>query len=339
MREGRELLVGFVIIAAVTAAVVGTLWLQGSNFGRPTTTVQTLLASVGQLTQGNAVTYRGVRIGTVEAIEVEPGGASVRVSLLLQENVGLPDDAAVVLGPESLFGAWQAEIVSRQNYPRYPFPELPAGTLPTGPHAAGPVIPGYALPELSRLTASAEEISLNVAELGERFEVAFNQETADNLTSAITNLEAITQEVRALVQTQSEVAGAIIANADSTLIEIESAARAARNTFTRVDGLFEDTQIDSIVANISAVTADLALITEGLSGEDEGLAATLERADSAFTRVDRIAARIESGEGSLGRLLADSTLAVRAEEVLLQLDLLLQDVRENPRRYVRLSIF
>jgi len=339
VKEGRELLVGFVIIAAVTVAVVGTLWLQGSNFGRPTTTVQTLIASVGQLTEGNAVTYRGVRIGTVDVIEVEPGGASVRVSLLLRENLGLPDDAAVVLGPESLFGAWQAEIVSRQNYPRFPFLEIPSGTSPTGPEAVGPVLPGYALPELSRLTASAEQISVNLADLSERFEVAFNQETADNLASAITNLEAITQEVRVLVQTQSEVAGSIIANADSTLTEVEVAARAARSTFQRVDGLLEDTQIDSIVANVSAATANLSLITAQLSDEDEGITATLERADSAFASMSRVAARVEAGEGSLGRLLTDSTLAVRAEDVLLQLDLLLQDVRENPRRYVRLSIF
>ena len=40
-----------------------------------------------------------------------------------------------------------------------------------------------------------------------------------------------------------------------------------------------------------------------------------------------------------GRLLADSTFAVRAEDVLRQMDLLLEDLRENPRRYVRLSIF
>lgn len=104
MKEGRELLVGFVMISAVFVAVVGSLWLQGSNFGRPTRSVQALLASVGQLTEGNAVTYRGVRIGSVDAIEVEPGGASVRLSLLLRESIGLPDDAAVVLGPESLFG-------------------------------------------------------------------------------------------------------------------------------------------------------------------------------------------------------------------------------------------
>ncbi|MBT3774636.1 MAG: hypothetical protein HOF87_08825 [Gemmatimonadales bacterium] len=55
--------------------------------------------------------------------------------------------------------------------------------------------------------------------------------------------------------------------------------------------------------------------------------------------MDRITAMIESGEGAIGRLLVDSTLAVRAEDVLGQLALLLEDVRANPRRYVRLSIF
>ena len=42
---------------------------------------------------------------------------------------------------------------------------------------------------------------------------------------------------------------------------------------------------------------------------------------------------------SEGRLLTDSTLALNAEDMLRSLDLLLQDVRENPGRYVRLSIF
>jgi len=41
----------------------------------------------------------------------------------------------------------------------------------------------------------------------------------------------------------------------------------------------------------------------------------------------------------VGRLLVDTTLAVRAEDLLDQLSLLLVDLRANPRKYVRLSIF
>ena len=39
------------------------------------------------------------------------------------------------------------------------------------------------------------------------------------------------------------------------------------------------------------------------------------------------------------RLLVDTTLAARAENAMAQLDSLLADVKRNPRRYVRLSIF
>jgi len=52
-----------------------------------------------------------------------------------------------------------------------------------------------------------------------------------------------------------------------------------------------------------------------------------------------IAARVEAGEGSLGRLIFDTAFATRAEGMLEELNLLMQDLRANPRKYVRLSIF
>jgi phospholipid/cholesterol/gamma-HCH transport system substrate-binding protein len=332
--RGKELLVGSVIIAAISVAVVGTLWLQGTNFGRPVTPIYALLESVAQLQEGNAVTYRGVRIGRVNAISVEPGGVGVRVVLLLDQEVSLPGDAAVVLGPESLFGDWQAEIVSRSSFPGFPFYELP-DVLPADTLTLG----GYALPELSRLTASAEQIAQNVAELTDRLELAFNQETADNLARAIGNIEAITAEVRVLVQQQGEVAASITASADSALAEIQVASTAARHTFESMEGILTGPQVDSILANATVASDGIRSLAEAMADSTGGLAMTLTRADSAFSRLDRLTALIERGEGTIGRLLYDSTLAVRAEDVLLQLDLLLQDLRENPRRYVRLSIF
>jgi len=334
----KEFLVGAVIILAIIVGVGGTLWLQGTNFGRATTTVEVLLESVGQLSEGNPVTYRGVRIGQTASIDVEPGGRGVRVTLLLTEEVELPSDAGVVLGPESLFGDWQAEIVSRERFPRFGFYEVPSGTTPVSVEAVA-VVGGYALPEITRLTASAEQISVNLAELSARLELAFNQETADNLARAIDNIQAITEEVRTLVQQQSTVAASITASADSALTEVELAAQAARRSLERVEGFVENAKFDSIIDNVRVASEGMRIITTDLADPESGLASTLERADSAFVRIDRITARLEAGEGSLGRLLTDTTFAVRAEEALLSLDLLLKDVRENPRRYVRLSIF
>lgn len=326
-------MVGAVIIAALVIGVGGTLWLQGRTFG-PITTIEVLTESVGQLAEGNAVQYRGVPIGYVQSIVVLPDGSGVRVTMILDEDTSLPSDPAVILVPESLFGSWQAEIVSRALYPMMPFFDV--GRRPA---SEVPVLGGYALPELSRLSRSAEQISLNLQSLTERLELAFNEETAASLATVIDNIEAISEELRTFVGQQSEVAGTITANADSALAEIELAAGAARRTFEQIEGVVGEAGLDSILANMRVATAGIRDVATELSDSTSGLGGTLERADSAFARLDRIAARIESGQGSIGRLFVDSTFAVRAEDVLGELDLLLEDLRDNPRRYIRLSIF
>jgi len=333
MTRGREFMVGVVIIVAIAVGVLGTLWLQGRTFG-PVVSVDVLTETAGQLGEGNALQYRGVRIGQVSSIAVLPDGSGVRVTLVLDSDVALPNDPAVILGAESVFGGWQAEIVSRASYPTFPFFEIPPDMV-----SEIPVLGGYALPEISRLTRSAEQISTSIERLTNRLELAFNDETASSVASAIDNIDAMTQELRALVTEQSAAASSITANADSALAEVEEAARAARRTFESVDGVVSGERLDSIMTNMSVATAGIRDVATDLADPTSGLGVTLGRADSTFARLDRIAAQMESGQGSFGRLLADSTFAVRAEDVLQQLDLLLQDVRENPRRYVRLSIF
>ncbi len=336
MNRARELLVGVVIIVAIGVGVVGTLWLKRTNWGRLPTPLVVLVSDVAQLSPGNPVKLRGVRIGQVGDIDVEPDGQAVRITLQLQAPVAMPPDPVVLLAPESFFGEWQAEIVPRAQYPGFDFFDVAHATALEG---EGPVLGGYALPELSRLTASAEQISANVAELSERLEIAFNDETANNLAQAITDIAAISQQVRELVNTQSTVAGDLTASADSALEQIEEASRAARRSFQRMEGILGDGQVDSIVTNVRMATASIQELSANLSDASGGMSTTMERADSAFTRLDRLTARVASGEGTIGRLLSDSTLALRTEDVLQQLNLLLQDLRENPRRYVRLSIF
>ena len=335
MNRGRELLVGSVILIGIAVAVFGTLWLKSANWGKPSIEVQALLRDVAQLRPGNNVKYRGVTIGKVSAIDVEPSGRAVRITLLLDHEIVFPEDAVVVVAPESLFGSWEAEIASKERYPRFTFYQV------SSEDRSGdvPVLGGYALPELSRLTASAEEISDNLAELTSRFDIAFSEQTAHNLADAIANMQAISNQIRDLVNQQSLIAGHLMTSADSTLAQIEGASRTARHAFARVDELLSDAEVDSIVTNVRLATRSVQELAANLSGSTQDIGQTMARADSAFARIDRLTARLENGQGSLGRLVTDSTFAVRAESVLGQLNLLLEDVRENPRRYVRLSIF
>jgi phospholipid/cholesterol/gamma-HCH transport system substrate-binding protein len=331
----REFLVGLVIIAALVVAVLGTLYLEGTNWGRPSVIVEVLSTDVSQLAEGNAVKFRGVQVGRVRTIQVEPGGEAVRVTLRLDADLPSEEVAGVLLAPESFFGDWQAEIVGEERYPGVEFYDVPSEERARDTVVLG----GYALPELSRLTASAEEISDNVAELSSRLEVAFNEETASNMASAVANVEQLTSDLRDFVARESQSTSELSAKADSALREIQEASRAARVSFARIEEILDDQAVDSIVVNVRDATANIEELAGNLSGSSDELTSVLQQADSAFARLDRLTAMVAAGEGTLGRLFTDSTLAVRAESALQQLDLLLQDLRENPRRYVRLSIF
>ena len=334
MNRTRELVAGAVIIASLVVGVGGTLWLQGRNFGRAAIPVYVLLDNVGQLTRGGAVKYLGVSVGRVDEIEVISGGGAVQVVLMLSQDVELPEDAAVVLGPESIFGDWQAEIVSRATLPRYPFYPVPEPL-----RGDTTVLGGYALPELSRLTASMDQISENLTNLTDHLEIAFNETTARNLATAIENFGVVSEDLRALVEQQSEIAGSLTASADSAMQEIEEASRVARRSFERVETLLNNAQVDSIVTNVRDASVSFEAIAAELQGSSNSIARMLETADSAFSRVDRLTRSVEAGQGTLGRLITDTAFAVRTEEVLAQLEALLEDLRENPGRYIRLSIF
>ena len=336
MTRRSELLVGSVVLAGLFVAVFGTLWLQGKRFGSTETEIHVLIRDAGQLAVGNSVKFRGVSIGQVGGISVEPGGAAVRIALLLQGDWILEQDAAVVIAPESMFGDWQAEIVTRSRFPRFDFYEVPADARFDGGIR---MLGGFTLPDLSRLTAVADEVAQNLASLTDRFDRAFSDESADQLAQAIDNMEKLTATLRDVVDEQSVRFTGIAEDVRTSTSEIATALTHARGSLERIDNVLASGDVDSIIANTRAITDDLRDVSGDISSATDNLTETLALADSTMSSLSRITARVERGEGSLGRLISDTAFATRAEGLLEELSLLMQDLRANPRKYVRLSIF
>lgn len=327
--RSKELVVGFVIILSAVVLVVGTFFLTGTSFGQDTREAEGLFREVGQLMEGNDVKYRGVPIGTVEGIDVEPGGTAVRVSMRIDEGLPLPEDAGVVASPESMFGDWQVEVVSMAQFPRYDF-------LRT---RDPDVLPGHALPDISRLTAVADEIAGDIATLTARIEVAFTEETAQNLGAAIDNISATTEGLSDLVQQQARTFERVAMRVEEAAAAIELAAGEAGGVAVSVDSIVNSQEVAGLLENADALSAELRQTAIDLRGLTEGAGTSLARMDSTFARVDRITSRIESGEGSLGLLLTDTSLVVSARETLDEMHLLLEEFRTNPRRFINFSIF
>ena len=61
--------------------------------------------------------------------------------------------------------------------------------------------------------------------------------------------------------------------------------------------------------------------------------------EASLSNIKSITAALESGEGTAGMLLKDSTLYNRLNETCEAATILLQDLRENPKKYVHFSVF
>ena len=329
MTRRREIMVGLVIVLGIAVAVLGTLWLRNASFGRGTRPIEALFSEVGQLMDGNSVKLRGVAIGRVIDISVEPDGTAVRVIMSIRSDVNLPNDPAVLLAPESMFGDWQAEVVSRSAYPQFEFLDT----------AADGTYGGYALPDFSRLTAAADQISQNLGVLSDRVEEAFTEETAQNIAAAIDNIQDVSERLRELVEVQAGAFSNLAGEVESAAVELGEAAHAGHLAFQKVDEILGAPSTDSLFQDARATASNLKTLSEELNNTTSDAQNLLSRADSTFTRLDRITAQIEGGEGLFGRLMSDTVLVYRAQDVLIQLSVLLEDLRANPQRYVRISIF
>lgn len=329
MKRSNEALVGAVIVAGVALAAFGTMWLQGVRPGSADTDIQAVFEGVGQANPGNPVKVRGVQVGRIRNIEVAPDGEVVRVHLRVEGDVPLPPDPVVILSPESMFGDWQAEIVSRDRFPEYRY---------TRPREEEDLA-GYAIPDISQLTATADRISADLEVLTERVGVAFSEETAENIASLIENVEAVTERLSDLVTQQAESFAGVTDDLRSATGEFGDAANEARETFQRVSAILDREDLDAALQDLSVVASNFRTLSAEMGDTNREVREMAVRIDSTFQRVAVVMARVEAGEGSVGRLLHDPTVAEGLEATLQELELLLADIRENPRRYLRLSIF
>jgi phospholipid/cholesterol/gamma-HCH transport system substrate-binding protein len=322
-------MVGAAILLSIVLIVWGTIWLKGAGFGREDTVLMARVPEAGQLLKGGAVKLRGVPIGRVDDIALDPRSAGVIVTMSIDANVPLPEDPVAILSPESMFGDWQVQIFPRTAFPEYPYAEAPDPQ----------VIPGYSLPDISRLTAVADQIAGNLARLSERFEEAFTQETATNVREAIQNIQQVSEQLTSLIARQNANADEVANSLARTSEALAGAAATAGRAFAEFEAAVGGGRLAGIVTNVQRTSATADSLSRVLLNTTQDLRVAAASADTTFRAIGAVAQAINRGEGTLGRLVRDTMAYFHVIETNAEVQALLRDIRANPRRYINLTIF
>ncbi len=96
-------------------------------------------------------------------------------------------------------------------------------------------------------------------------------------------------------------------------------------------------QIKGAVTNLNKVTNDFSKISDSLNKADLGK--TAQNLQKTLQNIDQMMAEIQAGKGSMGKLMKDEALYNNLEKTSKELEILLEDIRLNPTRYINVSVF
>lgn len=335
MKRRDELIVGATIVFTLMVVVVSAVWLSEMQLGAGGTVHMARFKTLGGLGVGNPVVLRGVRVGRVREIRLTES-EWVEADLHIYENTLLPPRPGVVAASASLFGEWQAGIISADE--PHSDPNVQAALMEA--MAVGDdAWPGATLPDIGQLTAQGNRIATDIATVSSRIQAAFDSQTVGNVQRSIRDFGEMADTLTRFTQEQTAVFGEVSANIKQGSDVVANAAVMLERALARLDSATSDGELESIVGSIESATAEmrnaissfLALI-QAAEENQASFVAVLVGADSVMTRMRDMS-------GTLGLLVGDSTLYVEATSTVAELRALIADVKANPRKYFKFSVF
>lgn len=334
MKRGNDFLVGAVVVLVILLLTGATMWVKQTDIGERRSRVVARFRDVGNARVGNAVVIRGVRAGTIEAIELARGGW-VHVRMNLDRSMPLPGSPVVLLNESSVFGEWQATITPRSALPHDE--TVQAQIQESG--GGGDVLPGATLPDIAKLTAVAGQIAGDVANVAGRVEVAFDERAARELRGSIRNFADLSTTLSHTVRTHAGDLDTLSRGLQSAVASLNRTAASAALIASRVDSSSSSGEIRQMVDDMSHAAAELRRTSGQIRMMSEQLSKTQGRLDSFLTNGDSVLVKLNTGQGSLGLLLNDPSLYRNGDSLLTQLRGLVTEVRANPKKFVSVRIF
>ena len=299
MKIKREIKVGIYVVGIIFVMYWTFNFLKGQDIFNKSDSYYAHYDNVEGLVPTAQVFIKGLKVGLVEKINYNQDEKRFEVRLRIESGYIIPDNSIAKIYSSDIMGNKAVTIVLG-NSPK----QLAQGSVMNSS------ISTDLMTEIMPLKGKLDSILMKI----------------DQTFTAINNV--LTDEK------QDEVKN-IITNIDNSMLRLASIS-------ATIDK--EKTQIVKILENAEAFTATLAASTDAISGTLANLmefSDTLRRADisAIATKFNNLLTSINNTDGTIGQLIHNGDLHQNLVETLRDLDLLLKDLKENPKKYVKLSLF
>lgn len=303
MKIRREFKIGIFAIIVILVSWWGISWLGGQNLFKSYNTYTVYYEEVSKDLQVSSRVYiRGVNVGNVQDIELQSGRVKVVIAVEEQYADMIPSNTTALI-TEGMMGG--AQIVLEQGDSN--------SVAKDGDTLNGRLDEGLMGMLADKGTELIDNLNTTLTKLDDTVSSVNGilEDNRENITGIVTNLEALSGEMTALV---SDSKGDI----DTAISDLSAFTTMLKNNTA---------SIESMLGNLDEFSGELA---------DSNIITNL---NTTVDKLNGIIATIESGEGSVGKLLSDDAVYNSIDETIGSLNALLTDLKEHPMRYVHFSLF
>jgi phospholipid/cholesterol/gamma-HCH transport system substrate-binding protein len=314
MKISNEVKVGLLAIIAIIILVLGFNFLKGQSVFNKPFVLYARFPDIGSLEKSNQVRIKGLSVGTVR--EFQPADREVNsiiVELQVDKDVLIPRNSIALIDGSVLGSAY----ISIQKGTTNTY--LKSGDTITTRLDMSLLsdLKAQVAPTLTRLNETFDSLKVTIGGLNS----IFDPNTKNNLRDLIANLTLTSAELAQLLNVQSGAMAQALNNVNAITGNL------ARNNDV----------INSSLRNVEVTTSRLA------NANIEGVVSALQ---STIGELKTTVSRFNTNDGTLGLLMNDrqlydrlSGVSNRLDKVALSAEILFDDIRVHPKRYVNISVF
>ena len=300
MKYSKEFKIGLFVVVIMIISFFMINYLRGKDIFNREIEISARYQEVDGLLSSAPVYIKGYKAGKVMEVKYDAENDDFIVTCSIMKEFRIPEDSRMTIYGVDIMGGKGIRIDLGQS-------DLYASN--------GDVLAPATEPAL--LDGLAEGIAPVIAKV---------ENTLDSLTSVAASVNALLKD------------GTI----RNTLAHLERTTESVERVASVIDG--KSDELNSFIDDLGELAISLNGIADKadvLVGNVSDIVASVDPSviEDVISSFNSVLAKIDDKDGSVGRLLTDDSIYSSVDELLNDIDTLVRKIQENPKKYIKISVF
>lgn len=303
MKYSKEVKIGVFVVSVLVVSFFVINYLRGKDIFNKEIELVSRYDNVEGLVPSAPVFIKGYKAGKVAEVEYQPETDDFKVTCSVMKEFRIPSDSKMTIYAVDIMGGKGVKIdlgVSET---------LVVDGSELAPAKEAGLLDGLAAgvgPLLSKLGNTLDSLSVTVA--------GVNAMLSESNQAAISN----------------------------TIAHLERTMKSVNGIASTIDG--KSAELVALVDNLASLSAKFSSIADKADGAMTGVSSIVTKIDETdiaglVSSFKNLLEKINDPDGTVGKLLVDGSVYDSVDELLNDVDSLVKKIEENPKKYIKISVF